>query len=119
MDRIVFAEHYDRLAVIVATIHKVSAWIAVLSFAGYGVAAWVWFKGYTFSGLMIAITAYLLFRLFRKISLSVTRAKLVSRPGYADTFALLDREMTQRKPQVVLAEIEALFGETRESAKHD
>ncbi len=112
IDRRTFADHHDRLAAIISRVHRVTGLIAVTSFAGYGLAGWLLYRGETWWALVLASLSYALFRAFRPLSLAVARLGLQHREGFGETFSLLGRELRARPAKEVLAELEALMEAT-------
>lgn len=112
IDRRTFADHHDRFAAIVSSVHRVTAMIAMTSFGGYGLAGWLLYRGHPWSALFLASLSYGLFRAFRPLSLAAARLSLGQREGFADTFSLLDRELRARPAKEVLGELEDLMEAT-------
>ncbi len=108
MTRDEFLQHRDGLKLLVDTTHKITAVIVLVSFVGYGLAAYIWFQGHVLGAAVVASLAYLMFRLFRPISLSFARLRLQDKPQYAEALALFEAELQDHKPQVVLSHIIAL-----------
>lgn len=99
-------EHRERLEQVVATVHHYSAVIFILTFAGYGVAIYLWFQDQPWAGLIVATFSYLFFRRFRSLSMGLARMKLRSRPGFDATWNMLDEAMKSERPQAVLLAVE-------------
>lgn len=115
IDRRVFADHHDRLVTIVGEVHRASGSIVSISFIGYGLATYVWWRDHIILAMLIATLAYALFRAFRPLSLYLARKKLAARAGFAETFAVLDAEFAARGARDVFAEVEALIEATHSS----
>jgi len=110
MDDRTFADHYDRLTVILNRVHRVTALIAALSFMAYIGAGWLLFTGEPVLSLLVATGAYAVFRLFRQISLGVARRSLIHRTEYRETFTVLDRELDRCGRSQALNEIAVRLG---------
>ena len=117
IERRVLADHHDRLIAIISEVHRVTGLIVITSFVGYGLAVYIWYRGYIWWALITATLAYVLFRAFRPLSLFAARRQLGSQDGFAATFAVLDSQMAHRPSREVLSEIERLVEETRQ-ARH-
>jgi hypothetical protein len=115
IDRRSFGDHHDRFAAIVSQVHRVTALIAVTSFAGYALAGFALYRGHPWWALALASLSYALFRAFRPLSLAAARMRLQAREGFAETFSLLDRELCARPAKAVLAEIEGLIEATAQA----
>ncbi|MEA3411397.1 MAG: hypothetical protein U9R74_07640 [Pseudomonadota bacterium] len=113
MDDRTFADHYDRLAVILNRVHRVTALIAALSFLAYLGAGWLLFTGEPLLSLLLATGGYALFRSFRQISLGIARRSLIHRTEYRETFTLLDRELDR------CGRAQALNGIAERLGKHE
>ena len=114
-----FQQHRERLVTFMELTHRITAVIVLLTFLGYGLAAYIWLQGEALAGLVIATLSYLVFRMFRSISLGLAQRRLQDREEFADTLSLLERELEQRKPQEVFAEIEARVAEARQQREGD
>ena len=110
MDQRTFADHYDRLALILNRVHRVTALIAATSFLAYIAAGWLLFTGEALSSLLIATAGYALFRFFRLISIAWARRSLLDRPEYRETFSVLDAELEKRDRAAVLNDIAERLG---------
>lgn len=102
-----FEVHRERLARLVAVVHHYAAAIFILSFCGYGLAAWAWFEGATVAALVIATLSYLFFRQFHTFSFGLARNKLRGEDGFDETIALIEAAMQGQKLRDVLSGIEA------------
>ena len=101
-----FRQFRKQLLRFVAKTHQITAVIVVLSFAGYGAAAWVWWRGESIGALVIATLSYLLFRAFRAISVSLARVQLGDDESMAEVWPLIDREIEAHSPQVLLETVQ-------------
>ena len=99
-------EHRERLQQVVATVHHFSALIFILTFVGYGVAVYLWFQDQPWAGLIVATFSYLFFRQFKSLSVGLARMKLRDRPGFTETWSMLDEAMTTERPQAVILALE-------------
>jgi hypothetical protein len=106
--------HRERLEKVVATVHHYSALIFILTFIGYGVAVYLWFQDQPWAGLIVATFSYLFFRQFRSLSLGLSRMKLRHRPGFDETWTMLDKAMESERPQAVLLALEARLRAVRD-----
>jgi hypothetical protein len=67
---------------------RVSLAAVLVTFALYGLAAWMAYAGAPYPGLALGTAAFLAFRLWRRFSWPLTRARFARRP---DTRALIER----------------------------
>lgn len=115
-----FLTHRENLKQFIDTIHKVTLLIGLVSFIGYGLAAWIWFQGNNVVALIVVTISYLLFRAFRFISFNFARQKYSTDAATADTMKLIDGQLAEHKPQEVVAMIEGFFeGEKRQNSAQD
>lgn len=112
IDRLTFADHYDRITAALSVIQNTGAAIILMSFAGYGMAAYLLYTGHVWIALILATLAFALFRSYASLSLLSAKWLLKSKDGYAATFNILDREFAARKPEEVLREIQFLVEDT-------
>ncbi len=112
-----FQQHREYLVRFMELTHRITAVIVLFTFLGYGLAAYIWLQGEALAGLVIATLSYLVFRMFRSISLGLAQWRLQDRAEFADTLSLLERELEARKPQEVFAEIEARVAEAGERSR--
>lgn len=96
---------------IVATIHRATATIAVLSFIGYGVSGWLWFAGRTWLALGLATVSYLFFRLYPVLSVHWARWRAVDDLRTRAALDALERAWSGRSPRTVLLEVDAWLRE--------
>lgn len=101
-----FELHRDRLQTLVSTVHRHTTLIVLASFAGYGLAGWLWFGDRTMAALLVATAAYLVFRAFRWLSFTLARLTLRGRAGFDASFALIERELGQAGAASVVTAIE-------------
>ncbi len=101
------ADLHDALRDLVDRIHRVSGWIAVATFAGYGLAAWLWWQGRPWIAAALATIAFLLFRRFRSFALGLVRHWASVRPDYAQAMAFIDAQAEKLGPTRALGEIDA------------
>jgi len=94
-----------------------TALIAVTSFAAYGLAGFLLYRGYPWWALALASLSYALFRAFRPLSLAAARRRLLGRDGLSETFHVLDRELRVRPAKEVLSEIEGLIETTAQGRR--
>ncbi|SEP58536.1 hypothetical protein SAMN05421693_101148 [Ectothiorhodospira magna] len=104
-----FATHREDFAAFVATIHRFASLLFIISFIGYGAAAWIWFQGATWTALIVATLAYLFFRQFRRLSLNLARIKYTLQPRYHPMLLLVDQMLEDHKPAVVVGQLESLL----------
>ena len=112
IDRRTFADHYDRVIAVLSVIQHTGAAIILMSFAGYGLAAYLLYTGHVWLALILATFAFGVFRSYAALSLLSAKWLLKSKDGYAATFKILDYEFATRKPEEVLREIQFLVEET-------
>jgi hypothetical protein len=110
VDQRTFADHYDRLALILNRVHRVTALIAATSLMAYIAAGWLLFTGEALLSLLIATAGYVLFRFFRRISIALARRSLIDRSEYRETFSVLDGELEKRDRAAVLNDIAERLG---------
>ena len=108
IDRRTFADHYDRVTTVLSVIKNTGAAIILMSFAGYGMAAYLLYRGHVWIALILATLAFGLFRSYAAFALFSAKWLLKSKDGYAATFNILDSEFATRKPEEVLREIQFL-----------
>ena len=112
IDRRTFADHYDRVTAVLSVIQNTGAAIILMSFTGYGLAAYLLYTGHVWIALILATLAFGLFRSYAALSLLSAKWLLKSKNGYAETFKILDCEFATRKPEEVLREIQFLVEDT-------
>jgi hypothetical protein len=101
-----YAAERAALEAFLRLVRRSIAWIIAGSFLGYAVAGYLWWQGQPLWGLAVATTAYLCFRLYRRIALRVAL-----RPGVIAGAArgLVERELAGPGGlEGVLEQIEAL-----------
>lgn len=104
-------KHVDELPAIVAAIHQATAVIAVLSFAGYGAAAWLVFRGLIWPALGMATFSYLFFRLYPSLSVLWARWRFSDDAAAAAALGALEHAWAGRSPRSVLVEVDAWLRE--------
>lgn len=111
MFHVIYKEHRVCVQALVHIVHKLTVVIALVAFAGYGIALWVWLQGDWQVGLIIATIAYLLFRNFKRLSigLAMNRLRGNSELSCGEAIAALEDLMEQHKPQEVMANLEAMI----------
>lgn len=110
-----FVAHQEDFAAFVATIHRFATLLFIVSFIGYGAAAWVWFQGATWTALIVATLSYLFFRQFRRLSLNMARIQYTMQPRYHPMLLLVDRMLEDHKPAVVVGQLESLLKKQEET----
>lgn len=103
--------HGAELESIVAAIHRATAAIAVISFAGYAVAGWLLWKRYFWSALGVATVSYLFFRLYPSLSVLWARWRSAGDPKADAALDALERAWHGRSPRSVLLEVDAWLRE--------
>ena len=88
-----------------------AALLVLTSFAGYGLAFWVWYGGDNLTALVLATAFYLLFRLHRRLLFKFAERKFGPDPTYAEPLRLLERLRTARKEQGALTTLATLIAE--------
>ncbi|APZ43636.1 hypothetical protein [Acidihalobacter ferrooxydans] len=109
--------HREPLGDIVAAIHRATATVAVLSFVGYGVAAWLWFSGQPWLALGVATVSYLFFRLYPVLSVHWARWRSADDLRARAALEALERAWQGRSRRAVLLEVDAWL--RKEGSKHD
>lgn len=100
-------EYADELGSIIGAIHRATAAIAVLSFMGYGVAAWLWFGGRPWLAVGVATVSYLFFRLYPALSIHWARWRASDDMRARSALAALERAWSGRSQRTVLMEVDA------------
>jgi hypothetical protein len=106
MDEQGFEQYKEALAELAVYLHKMTALIVLVSFAGYGLAGWFVYKGLVVEALITASLSYVLFRLFRPISLFVVRRIAVMKGALYPAMEWLDEQIAQHGTQAVIGEID-------------
>ncbi|MDX5334323.1 MAG: hypothetical protein LPK58_09760 [Gammaproteobacteria bacterium] len=117
MDQQEFQQFRGPLLRFVGRVHQVTAVIVLLAFAGYGAALYAWFQDQQLGALVIATLAYLLFRAFRPISVSLARLQLQRDPALAPLWALIDRDLERHSPAVLIEQIQQLERDAADAKK--
>jgi hypothetical protein len=107
MDEQGFKKHREALREIALMLHRATTVIVIITFAGYGLSAWMFFAFDRLYALITATVFYIFFRLFRKISLMWVRRGVNTRPELKPAMQWLDAEIAERKASVVIAELDA------------
>ena len=95
-------------------------WAAILvltSFAGYGLAFWVWYGGDNLTAIVIASIFYLLFRFHRRLLFKFAERKFSPDPAYAEPLHLLERLRTARKEHGALTALATLIAEADQDSR--
>lgn len=100
-------EHRAALTQLIARTYRIAFWLSLTTFAGYGVALWVWFAGNHWAALIIATLSYLFFRQFRALSFSLARMQLRGRAQTLPVLKQVERALEKGKAAEVIAELEA------------
>ena len=117
MDQQEFQQLRGPLLRFVGRVHQVTAVIVLLAFAGYGAALYAWFQDQQLGALVIATLAYLMFRAFRPISVSLARLQLQRNPAFVALWPLIDRELERHSPAVLIEQIQQLERDAAEGKK--
>lgn len=83
--------------------------LVLASFAGYGLAFWVWYNGDNVSAFVIVSAFYLLFRLHRRLLFKVAAYRFRTDAAFAEPLRRLERLRIARKEQGALTELAALI----------
>lgn len=105
-----FEKHRTELLEFVAMTHRFAGLVALVTFLGYGISAYILWKGAALGALVLATLSYLLFRSFRGIALWLARRRLGRRAPYVEALKLVERELSAHSPKQVLADIETRAG---------
>lgn len=108
-----FRRHRASLQAFLELTHQAAAAIVLISFLGYALAGYLWWRGWNMPALLVATMGYLVFRAFRPLAMGLARWRLAGRGGYESALGLLARELALRRPQAVLTEIEAYMAQER------
>lgn len=104
-------QYATQLESIVGAIHRATAVIAVLSFAGYGVAGWLWFGGRIWLALGVATVSYLFFRLYPALSVHWARWRSADDLEARAALDALERAWQGRSQRAVLLEVDSWLRE--------
>ncbi|WP_025367343.1 hypothetical protein [Thioalkalivibrio paradoxus] len=100
-------EHRVVVEELIARTHRAAFAIFVGTFAGYGVAIWVWFSGNMWAALIIATLSYLFFRQFRTLSFALARTQLRGRAVALPVVKRVEQALEKGAATDVMAELEA------------
>jgi hypothetical protein len=100
-------EHRSIFEEVIARTQRIAVGIFVATFAGYGVAVWVWFGGNSWAALIIATLSYLFFRQFRTLSFGLARMPLRGQARPLPVLKAIDRALEKGNAAEVMAELEA------------
>lgn len=101
------ADLHDRVRDLVDRLHRIGGWIALVSFAGYGLAGWIWWQGRPWTAAAVATVAFLIFRRFRSFALGLTRHWAGVQPDYREAMAFIDEAVRRLGERRALMEIES------------
>ena len=115
MDKQELQQHEAELRQIATALHRVTSIIVLITFAGYGLAAWLFFSNYRLEGLIAATAFYIFFRFFRHTSLLVVRRGVAKRPELVTAMQWLDEQIKRDGASRVMTELDQqLFAEQKE-----
>ena len=118
MDQQELRQHEAELRQIATSLHRVTSLIVLITFAGYGLALWLFFSNYRLEGLIAAIAFYIFFRFFRHTSLMVIRNGVAKRPELQPAMEWLDVQIKRDGASKVMTELDQrLFAEEKEKEK--
>ena len=100
-------EHRTVFEEVIARTHRIAVGIFVATFAGYGVAIWVWLGGNTWAALIIATLSYLFFRQFRWLSFGLARMPLRGSAKALPVLKRVEAALEKGRANEVMAELEA------------
>jgi len=100
-------EHRELFDELIARTHRIALGIFAATFAGYGVALWVWFSGNTWAALIIATLSYLFFRQFRWLAFGLARMPLRGNAQALPVLKRVEAAMEKGRATEVMAELEA------------
>jgi hypothetical protein len=110
-----FTEHKEELREIALMLHRATTVIVIITFAGYGLSAWMFFEVDRLYALITATVFYIFFRFFRKLSLMWVRRGVNTRPELKPAMSWLDEQITESKASVVIAELDGrLFAKEKD-----
>mgnify|MGYP000381676550 CR=1 FL=1 len=119
MDQQEFQQFRGQLSRFVGRTHQITALIVLLAFAGYGTALYAWFQGQQLGALVIATLAYLLFRAFRPISVSLARLQLQRDSSFSELWPLVDRDLEKHSPTAFIEQLQQLERDVAEKEQAD
>ena len=88
-----------------------AAVLVLLSFAGYGLAFWIWYGGDNLSAIVVASAFYLLFRFHRRLLFKLAERKFGADEAFEAPLRLLERLRIARGEHGALTELAALIAE--------
>jgi len=106
-ERDFIATHEDAFHALVERTHRIAFAIFVLTFAGYGLAVWIWLSGNSWAALVIATLAYLFFRQFRSLSFALARMPLRGQSAGLPVLKGIEQALEQGRAAAVMAELES------------
>jgi hypothetical protein len=101
------ADLHDRVRDLVDRTHRIGGWIALGTFAGYGLAGWLLWRDRPWLAAGVATVAFLVFRRFRGFALGLTRHWAGVQPDYAEAMAFIDEAVERLGERRALMEIDA------------
>ena len=111
-------QHRTVLEELIARTHHIAVGIFVATFAGYGLAVWIWLSGNSWAALIIATLSYLFFRQFRSLSFALARMPLRGQVSALPVVRAIEQALEQGKAATVMAELETHLQATKtEQAK--
>ena len=118
MDQQELRQHEAELRQIATALHRVTSLIVLITFAGYGLAGWLFFSDFRLEGLIAATAFYIFFRFFRHTSLMIVRRGVGKRPELQAAMTWLDDQIKRDGASRVITELDQrLFAEDREKEK--
>lgn len=100
-------EHRELFEQLIARTHRIAFGLFAATFAGYGLALWVWFSGNVWAALIIATLSYLFFRQFRWLSFGLARMPLRGLAQALPVLKQVESALDQGRASEVMAELEA------------
>lgn len=99
-------QHRPILEELIARTHRAAFGIFVATFAGYGVALWIWFSGNSWTALIVATLSYLFFRQFRTLAFALARVPLRGRAAAIPVLKRIEQALDKGTAATVIAELE-------------
>lgn len=87
-------------------IHRMAGAVVAVTFAGYGLALYLWLEDLPLIALLVATLAFLLFRVFRPLALQLARWRLARCSGCAEALAELEQYLDGRSSRELFARLE-------------
>ena len=100
-------EHRELFEELIARTHRIAFGSFAATFAGYGVALWVWFGGNTWAALIIATLSYLFFRQFRWLAFGLARMPFRGDAKVLPVLKRVETALEKGRASEVMAELEA------------